>query len=86
LGYIPEGDFERITDELEKRFGDKDDVQILFGTKLRQHDTSRNATSLISPNFLVMSRYGVEGQAMGHGGASLSELIIPFIRFEYGSS
>jgi len=86
LGYIPEGDFERITDELEKGFGDKDDVQIHFGTKLGQHDTSGNATSLISPNFLIMSQYGVEGQAMGHGGASLSELIIPFIRLEYGGS
>lgn len=86
LGYIPEGDFERITDELEREFGDKDDVQIYFGTKLRQCDASQNATSLISPNFLITSRYGVEGQAMGHGGTSLSELMIPFVRFEYGGS
>jgi len=86
LGYIPESDFERITDELEREFGDKDDVQIHFGAKLTQCDTSQKSTCLISPNFLIMSRYGVEGQAMGHGGTSLSELITPFIRFEYGGS
>lgn len=86
LGYIPDDDFERITEELEKGFGDKDDVQIIIDKEPRKHNSDQNATSLISPNFLIMSRYGVEGQTMGHGGASLSEIIIPFIRFEYGGS
>ena len=84
LGYIPESDIESIAEELKVAVGDKNDVHVLLGMDLGERETSQRATSLINPNFLVMSRYGVEGHAIGHGGASLSEIVIPFIRFEYG--
>lgn len=84
LGYIPQSDFERITRELKAGFADKSDIQMLFDMDLAEHNPCRHATSLVNPNFLLMSRYGVEGHAIGHGGASLSEIVIPFVRFEQG--
>lgn len=84
IGYIPESDFIKVTSELQNRFKNREDLLILFGEEVGHPNVFDRGTSLINPNFLVCSTHGLEGQPIAHGGATISEMVVPAIKFNYG--
>lgn len=84
IGYIPDDDFAAVSSELQNRCKDREDLSVLVGEELRHASVLERGTSLINPNFMICSTHGLEGQAIAHGGATISEMVIPAVRFSYG--
>ena len=84
MAWIPASDIEALTQSLESKFAASNDISILTGDTLKRLFPHESQTSFANPNLLILSRFGTEGQNIAHGGASLSEVVIPAVRFVFG--
>jgi len=81
LCWLPDADVEGVTQDLQSNFAASGDISIFAGRTLKRFFPQESQTPFRNPNLLVLSRFGTRGQSVAHGGASLSEVVVPAIRF-----
>jgi hypothetical protein len=81
LCWLPDADVEGIAQELRSNFAASADISIFAGPTLKRFFPHDSQTAFVNPNLLVFSRFGTRGQSVAHGGASLSEVVVPAIHF-----
>jgi len=83
--WVPDSDVQSLQKELESKTtisSDNSDALVLAGLDLKLISPHESQTPFINPNMFVISRFDTRGKRMAHGGASLSEIVVPAIRFE----
>lgn len=81
IAWINENEFNSVVATLEKDYGKREDLAILYGEQLKLFFPQDSNTEFKNPNLMILSLYSTGGQNISHGGASLSEVIIPAISF-----
>ena len=77
LCWIPDDEADNVANNLRQQASE--DVRILAGQEINRYFPSATQTPFVNPNMLVLSRSGTRGQNIAHGGASISEVVIPAI-------
>jgi len=84
VAWVPDGEIDRIESLIQKAVGDQTDVIAYVGKAVSRFFPLEPKTNLINPNVVILSRFGISGgSAMGHGGGSLSEVVVPAVRFSW---
>ena len=82
---ISQPSIEKIEDSIQRALEDQTNVIAYVGKAVLRFFPLVPKTNLTNPNVLILSRFGISGgSAMGHGGGSLSEVVVPAVRFSWG--
>lgn len=84
LAWIPASDIQSLIQDLESKFAASNDILIFAGDTLKRFFPHESQTSFINPNLLIMPRFETGGANVAHGGGSLSEVVVPAIKFVFG--
>jgi hypothetical protein len=83
LGWIPETELDDVAYMLKSRFANNTDLLLFIGSEVKRILPYNCKTPFVNPNILALSRFGTKGQNIAHGGGSLSEVVVPAVRFEW---
>jgi len=82
VAWIPENDLPAIRTAVDSVVKDAQDVIVYTGDEVRHLLPYASKTNLLNPNLIILLRFGIStGGVMGHGGSSLSEVVVPAVRF-----
>ena len=85
VAWIPEKDLTGLEAAIHGVIKEQQDVIAYIGDKVARLLPYTSKTPLINPNLIILSRFGISGGGgvIGHGGSSLSEVVVPAIRFSW---
>ena len=83
VAWVPKNEIKSLEDKLKSNLGSDTDVFILTGDDLTRFFPHESRTSFLNPNLLILSRFRTGGQPAVHGGASMSEVVIPAVNFVF---
>jgi len=84
VAWFSPGDLNGVLKTLEPLCAEKKDIMVLHGHEMKKIFPFESRTNLENPNLAIFSTVNIRGgSAMGHGGMSISEVVVPAIRFEW---
>lgn len=83
VAWIPDSEIDEVQCAIQKAVDNQMDVTAYVGKAVSRFFPHTSKTSLLNPNVVILSRLGLGG-VMGHGGGSLSEVVVPAVRFSWG--
>ena len=84
VAWVPNENVDEVESAIQQATENQPDVVVYLGEDVSHLLPHVSKTSLVNPNIIILSRFGISGGgAMGHGGGSLSEVIVPAVRFSW---
>ncbi|MBA7635555.1 hypothetical protein ES703_43159 [subsurface metagenome] len=82
MAWIPDMELDAVAHDIQSSLTENTDISIFSGQTLKRFFPYESQTRFVNPNLFVLSRFRIQAKGMAHGGAAISEVVVPTISFK----